>query len=73
MFYRKSMALLLVFSLVLLCACGNYTGTDATTEDTGSSEQTSGEFNTKIKNEKNIKKKNLKYLSIGRTINIIKK
>ena len=42
MFYKKSMALLLVFSLVLLCACGNYTGADSATEDTGSSEQTSG-------------------------------
>ena len=31
------------------------------------------EFNTKIKKAKNVKKKNLKYLSIGREINIIKK
>ena len=35
--------------------------------------QTSAEFNTKIKKAKNVKKKNLKYLSKGREINIIKK
>ena len=35
--------------------------------------QTPAEFNTKIKKAKNVKKKNLKYLSIGREINIIKK
>ena len=35
--------------------------------------QTSAEFNTKIKKAKNVKKKNLNYLSIGRAINIMKK
>ena len=35
--------------------------------------QTPAEFNTKIKKVKNVKKKNLNDLSIGRAINIIKK